>query len=174
MNSPLETGLFLPIRFYESLAEQDRYKHQSVGVSYIDENFVYVDCKTLAPFQLLFSQMAVNRTISWKVICEGTLEETTMPYNAEHWQEYVDIDLQLIWTSYLGNDDFTGMLSNGRHWIEITIEDADAYTRVYYSDKFVIMNCITSPYDIAEYRKTTPSDSDLRLIDATNLRIVNT
>lgn len=170
MNSTLESGLFLPIRFYGTLAEQDRYKTLSVGVGLLDENYIYADCKTLVPFQVVFSQVDVNISISWKLICVDSLEETSMPYTAACWEEYVDVDQQMIWTSYLGTDDFTGTVDNGKYYIVLTIKDAQGVDRVYYSDIFIIRNCSTT-YDVDDYRITTPSNDDKRLINTSDLRI---
>lgn len=172
MNSPLETGLFLPLRFYDTLAEQDRYKVQSEGMALLPENYVHVDCTTLAPFQIVFSQVANNTSIAFKLVCVDTGAETILPYDAAHWEEIIDTALQLIWTSYLGTDDFTGLIGNGKYYLVVSIEDAYPYTRTFYSDVFMISNCVAGAYDTLEYRKWTSSDNDLRLIDATNLRIL--
>lgn len=168
MNSPLESGLFLPIRFYNALTEQDRYKRSSQGTSLIDEVFIFADYKTLCPFQVVFQQSAVNTSISWKLICVDTEEEITMPYTAACWEEYTDGTY--LWTSYLGNDDFSSVVYNGLFYIELTIEDADSETYVLYSDLFVVRNGAAA-YDTENYRITSPSNADKRLIDATNLRI---
>jgi len=172
MNSDLESGLFLPIRFYATLAEQERYKRQMEGIALLPENYIHVDCKTLAPFQVVFQQMALNTSVSWKLVCADDTTEIDMPYNASHWEEFVKFDEQLIWTSYLGNDDFTGLISNGKYYVVLTIVDANNYTRVFYSDFFMVSNC-DEFYDTQNYRKFSPSNTDLRKINVANdLRII--
>jgi len=166
----LESGLFLPIRFYSSLDEQDRYKSHVEGVAFIDLNYVHVDCVALAPFQVVYDQMDVAQSIQLDAICVDTNTLTNLPYNIPQWEEYVDIDNQLVYTSYLGNGDFSGLLSNGMYYFKLTIVDAQPETRYFYSDIFVISNC-SSPDDTAEYRKWNQTESNLRSIDVSDLRI---
>lgn len=175
MNSPLETGLFLPIRFYESIQEQDRYKHQSEGVSYLPENYVYIDCKTLAPFQIAMFQIDDQFDLSWDwaLVCIDTEDEIIMPSGAApqaHWEAYHDTDKNMLYLSYLGDDDFFASLYSGRFYIRISVM-LDAVLTIYYSDIFIIANC-DSLYSSVEYRKYSSSDSDKRLSDVNELRII--
>lgn len=170
MNSPLEQGLFLPIRFYSSLTEQNRYKRISTGVSLVDETYVYVDCVSLAPFQIILDSFCDSGLfeVTFNLICTDTESVTTLPYNPEHWEWYVDSTNQRIYFSYLGNDDFTDLLYNGKYYIQLIVEDTCEQTDTYYSDVFVIKNCAV-PYDNNEYRITSANQNDKRLVDLDNL-----
>lgn len=168
MNSPIETGLFLPIRFYETLTEQNRYKKISEGVALIDEVYIYADCKHLLPFQIVFAQDDTTSTIEWKLICTDTGDEIDLPYNASSWETYLNNGYE--WDSYLGDDDFSGITFNGKFYFVVTITNSLAEVTNYYSDVFVIRNC-DSYYDDSNYRITSPSNNDKRLIDTTDLRI---
>lgn len=174
MNSPIESGLFLPVRFYKTLAEQDRYKRISTGVALVDEVYIYADCSTLLPFQLILDQYCEEGIVSAsiKLVCVDG-DEVTLPYNVSCWELWNDTTNQLSYLSYLGTDDFTGLIGNGKYYIEITVVDMCEYTTVNYSDLFVIRNC-ESTYDVAEYRITSPSQEDKRLINTTDLRITKT
>jgi len=171
MNSPLETGLFLPIRFYNTLAEQDRYKRMSEGVALLDEAFVYADCKSLCPFQIILKQYCeegVSDVIFDLVCYDGNI--TTLPYTPASWELWSDTTNQLSYFSYLGNDDFTGLIESGKYYIQLTVIDMCGYTNTYYSDYFVVRNCDIF-YDTDNYRLTSPSQDDKRLINVTDLRI---
>ena len=168
MNSPIETGLFLPIRFYETLAEQDRFKRISEGVALIDEVYIYADCRYLLPFQITFYQDDTTVTVEWKAICTDTGDEIVLPYDPNNWESYFNGTYE--WVSYLGTEDLTGQLSNGRFYIQVILTNSLSEIRNFYSDIFVIRNC-SDYYDENNYRLTTPNNNDRRLIDATNLRI---
>ena len=168
MNSPIETGLFLPIRFYETLTEQNRYKRISTGVALIDEIYIYADCKYLLPFQVVFFQDSTTSSIAWTLICSDTGEETILPYNASEWETYNNQDFE--WISYIGITDLSGLLSNGKFYIKLEITNILSEVKEFYSDEFVIRNC-SAYYDENNYRLTSPNKNDRRLIDTTNLRI---
>lgn len=168
MNSPIETGLFLPIRFYNTLAEQNRFKRISEGVSTIDEIYIYADCKYLLPFQIVFFQDEVTVSIDWKLICTDTEEETILPFNAANWETYFDGTYE--WVSYLGTEDLTGLVANGRYYFQVDITNSVTAVSSYYSDVFVIRNC-NSYYTDTNYRLTTPDNNNKRSIDITDLRI---
>jgi len=174
MNSPLESGLFLPVRFYKTLAEQDMYKRISAGVALIDEVYIYADCKTLIPFQIIlnnYCEEGINGIFLELVCIDGDeILLTASDQDFEYWNDTVN---QLSYYSYLGNADFTGQIGNGKYYIRLTVVDMCEYTNIYYSDYFVIRNCETS-YDIAEYRITSQNQSDKRLVDLTDLRITKT
>ena len=95
MNSPIETGLFLPIRFYASIAEQDRFKRTSEGVALPNEVYIFVDCKSLAPFQVIVpsisdqsgGELQLIGTDITLVCVDG--ERIALPYNATHWQSEI-------------------------------------------------------------------------------------
>lgn len=167
----LESGLLLPIRFYDTYEEQDRFKNQSVGVALTEQNYPYVDCKTLAPFQIVYAQMDYATSISWKLVCADTGAETSLTFTASEWQEYIDGDAQLVYTSYLGEGDFSSEAYNGLFYFEVTIVDAQAETRIFYSDLFMIDNCGETAYNVEEYRIWN-SQTDIRAIDANDLRII--
>jgi len=181
MNSPLETGLFLPLRFYNNLSEQDRYKRLSEGVALIDQAYIHADCVTLLPFQIILKQYCEEgvSTITNTLICTDG-DSTVLPYTAASWELWSDTTNQLTYLSYLGDSDFTGYVNNGKYYLEITVVDMCGYTNTYYSDYFVITNCgtiVTPPiiYDTVDYRITSPSDDDKRMIDIDNpndLRII--
>ena len=168
MNSPIETGLFLPIRFYETLTEQNRYKRISTGVALIDEIYIYADCKYLLPFQVVFFQDSTTSSIAWTLICSDTGEEIILPYNASEWETYNNQDFE--WISYIGITDLSGLLSNGKFYIKLKVTNILSEVKEFYSDEFVIRNC-SAYYDENNYRLTSPNQNDRRLIDTTNLRI---
>ena len=168
MNSPIETGLFLPIRFYETLTEQNRYKRISTGVALIDEIYIYADCKYLLPFQVVFFQDSTTSSISWTLICSDTGEETILPYNASEWETYNNQDFE--WISYIGITDLSGLLSNGKFYIKLEVTNILSEVKEFYSDEFVIRNC-SAYYDENNYRLTSPNQNDRRMIDTNNLRI---
>ena len=172
MNSNLETGLFLPIRFYNSSTEQDRYKSQSEGVALINQNFVHVDCASLAPFQIILNNYCEEGTdtIDVHIICTDSGESTDIGYDSDYWEYYTDYDNQRIYMSYLGTQDF-GSLGNGRYYLQITVVDKCEYTNIYTSDIFVISNC-SLPADLTEYRLYGADNIEKRAIDATYLRII--
>ena len=171
MNSPIETGLFLPIRFYESLGEQDRYKRISKGVALPDEVFVYVDCDTLAPFQVVIKDNEELESVDWSIICLDTEEETVLPYTAADWEYWAYVPEQRL--SYLGTTSLSGYVTNGRSYLELTVTTsylAETYINKYYSDIFVIKNC-SDFYETDDYRITSTSNIEKRAIDVTDLRI---
>lgn len=106
----LESGLLLPIRFYNKIEEQDRYKNQSKGVALTELNYPYVDCTKLAPFQIkpLFNDFAESVTV--EIVCADTGEKTNLPYDATKWDEQIDSD-SVYSLSYLGNSDFSKFTS---------------------------------------------------------------
>jgi hypothetical protein len=178
MNSQFETGLFLPLRFYHNLSEQDRYKRLSEGVALADQCYIHADCVTLCPFQIILKQYCEEgiATITNTLICiDGT--ETALSYTAASWELWSDTTNRLSYLSYLGDSDFTGQIGNGKYYIKLTIVDMCGYTNTYYSDIFIIRNCgsVVPTYDTVDYRITSPSDDDKRMIDTTNpndLRII--
>lgn len=170
MNS-LESGLFLPIRFYWNISEQDRYKRHSLGVSLTDLNYVHVDCTTLAPFQISYMQGVTALGVSIALVCANGDNIVALPYNSAHWHEYID-DEGMYFLSYLGDDDFSSYTDNGLKYLIVTIQTSSG-DRSWYSDLFMISNCETTPYGVEEFRSWVGSDStNLRAIDATDLRIV--
>jgi hypothetical protein len=175
MNSPLETGLFLPIRFYTSLEEQNRYKRTSTGVALVDETYIYVDCVALAPFQIILEQFCDTGIVSAVItlICTDNNAETALPYTESCWELWFDYTNRRTYLSYLGTDDFSAYTYNGRYYIKLDVVDMCEYTTTYYSDIFVIRNCAV-PYDLNEYRATSQNINDKRLIDTSNLRITKT
>lgn len=174
MNSPLETGLFLPIRFYDSSYEQDRYKSQSEGVAVLDINLIHVDCDSLAPFQIPinytgFISTPNNNQITWQLNCAGGDSQIELPYNAGCWQEYLDQTTLIFYTSYLGTDNFSGAVPNGRYYITLMIEDANNQLKIYWSDLFIVSNA-GSPYDVVEFLGDVQSASSNNiLIDPNNI-----
>jgi len=173
MNSPLESGLFLPVRFYNTLAEQDRYKRISQGVALVNEICVYGDCDTLLPFQIIldnYCEEGIVSAIITLVCADGVENELT--FDPTKWELWSNTTTYTTHLSYLGTDNFTGLVSNGRYYIELNVTDMCENTSTYYSDFFMIANC-DDLYDVDEYRITSPSQSDKRLtsIDPTDLRI---
>lgn len=169
MNSPIETGLFLPIRFYETLAEQDRFKRTSEGVALLNEVYVFVDCKSLAPFQLILPQFSLSLTVTWRIYCIDDTAPVELPYNDTDWEFYSDGYKH--WISYLGAGDLTGYVNNGKSYLEVTITDNDAVEHIQYSDFFIVNNC-GELYETTNFRLTSQSTNDKRTIDGTNLRII--
>lgn len=174
MNSPLESGLFLPLRFYTSIEEQNRYKPIATGVSLVDETYIYCDCKSLIPFQVIKSEFCDTGIydISIEAICIDTEEILSLPYNSANWEVYVDYTNHKTYVSYLGTGDFTGYLSSGKFYLRVVITDMCEYSETFISDIFVVRNC-DSLYETNDYRITSPSINDKRLIDinTTDLRI---
>ena len=141
--SGLETGLLLPIRFYRTLAEQDRYKNQSLGVALTELNYPYVDCTKLAPFQVnvsdSFTEIDFPMEYSLTAICVDTGERINLPINITHWSQLIYGDTYSL--SYFGTDDFTGLLSNALYYLEI-YADFEAWGVTYfYSDLFRTFGC---------------------------------
>lgn len=169
MNSPLESGLFLPIRFYESLDQQDRFKRISEGVSIPNEVYIFVDCKSLAPFQLILAQFSFSLTVTWRIYCIDESIPTELPFNASDWEFYYDNHKH--WISYLGTGDLTGYINNGKYYLEVMIRDFDNLDHYYYSDIFIVDNC-NELYETTNFRLTSQSTKDKRTIDGTNLRII--
>jgi len=169
----LESGLYLPIRFYHKLSEQDRLKRHSVGVALTELNYPYVDCSTLAPFQVSFSSGDVITGITLFAYCIGSTESVELSYSASDWQEFTSDD-GIYYLSYLGTSDFTGLLSNGLYYLELSLAFSDT-SLTFYSDLFMVGNCISEAYETSEYRVTDQrigiSTEFMRLIDTTDLRI---
>jgi hypothetical protein len=168
MNSPIETGLFLPIRFYDTLAEQNRFKRISEGVALIDEVYIYADCKLLLPFQIV-KIYSVSHTIRWYLICIDTEETVELDVDYDYWELYDNGTY--MWISYLGQQDLSAYTSNGMYYIQLEITDDESNISYYYSDIFVIRNC-SGYYPDDNYRITSPMQMDKRLIDTTDLRII--
>lgn len=165
----LESGLLLPIRFYWNISEQDRYKRHSQGVALTELNYLYVDCTKLAPFQISFMNDSTALGIEMDIVCANGTVVTPLPYDASKWHEYVADGMYYL--SYLGNDDFSGLTSNGLHYLVVTITTPIG-DRSWYSDLFMIANCSTTPYEDDNYRTWTGADrTSLRKVDATDLRI---
>lgn len=167
MNSPIETGLFLPIRFYETLAEQNRFKRIAEGVALIDEIYIYADCNLLLPFQIV-KQSSASHTIQWFLVCIDE-SESELLYTEAEWEFYDNGTY--TWISYLGQQNLNAYTTNGMFYIRLEVTDSDSNVSTYYSDVFLIRNC-DSYYDDTNYRLTSPSNSDKRLIDTTDLRII--
>jgi hypothetical protein len=168
MNSTIETGLFLPIRFYETLAEQDRFKRTSEGVALINEVYIFADCKTLCPFQIILPRYSATITQKWRIYCVNETMPAELPVNATEWEIYDDGTKH--WISYLGTCDLRGYTNNGKSYLEVEIIDSDTVSHFYYSDLFIINNC-DDLYETSNFRLTSPSVNDKRTIDGTNLRI---
>jgi len=169
--SELESGLLLPIRFYNALSEQDRYKNQSKGVSLTELNYPFVDCSKLAPFQLYTPSLDYSMSISiqFKAVCADTEQVITLPYDGTKWLEEAT-DNGNYW-SYLGNDDFSGLLNNGLFYLTVNIVFGDGNMLKFYSDLFMIGNCAEASYDTDEFR-LWGKGNDFRSIDLTDLRII--
>lgn len=166
----LESGLFLPIRFYQYMTEQDRYKPQSEGVALTELNYPYVDCKTLAPFQVKFNSLSTALGVTFTAYCAESHEAIDLAYNASHWHEYID-DNGNYYLSYLGTDDFSSDISNGLYYFKVSIQFSGE-TPYFYSDLVMIGNCGETPYDIDEFRLHIQNDDTaVRAIDTTDLRI---
>lgn len=167
----LESGLFLPIRFYLQKTEQDRYKAHSVGVSLLPECFPHIDCKSLAPFQLNYNSEVLSDLILFYAYCANTEQINSLLVDSAHWNEHISngTDYSL---SYMGTDDFTGELNNGLYYFVVVVAFPDEITATYYSDLVMVSNCGGDSYDIEEYRvHSHQSGSNFRAIDATDLRI---
>jgi len=175
MNSNLESGLFLPIRFYNSLWEQNRYKRLSVGVGLLDSVYIHVDCTHLAPFQVVLNNYCEEgvSSVTFNLICIDGTETISLPFNANYWELYSNYDTQTTTFSYLGEDDFSASTTNGKWYIELIVNDMCENTSTFYSDLFVIASCGVSETIFAteNYRVTSNNPNDKRLIDTTNLRI---
>ena len=168
----LESGLLLPIRFYNTLEEQDRYKNHALGVALNEKTYPYVDCASLAPFQITwetrdYTYYANNQLI---LICVDRGTETALPYNHLHWQEYVGTG-DTHYHSYMGTDDFSAFTFNGLFYLEFRCTFTPTMEfRIFYSDLFMIANCDETGYDIEDYRIWS-SGANYRSVDATDLRI---
>lgn len=167
----IETGLYLPIRFYLTSTEQDRYKRHSLGVALTELNYPYVDCASLAPFQLTYESAHYANLIEITAYCVGTNEPIVLPYNALHWEDYTGAD-DLHSLSYLGTDDFTGLLGNGTYYLYVKITRLIGAPIEYYSDLFMISNCTTDPYEVDTFRVYSDAPESIRAIDTNDLRIV--
>lgn len=139
----LESGLLLPIRFYNNKEEQDRYKNQSQGVALTELNYPYVDCAKLAPFQIILPQVELAVEFVLKAICANTGTTITLPFNAVHWQETVLNSIH--WVSYLGTDTFTSLSGNNLYYLELFLAFEDEGHLYYYSDLFMTLPCDSSP-----------------------------
>jgi len=163
----------LPVRFYNTLAEQDRYKRISKGVALVEEIYIYGDCKTLLPFQVILNNYCEEGIVSAVItmVCASG-DEFELPFNTSFWELWSNTTTQQTHLSYLGTDDFSGFFGNGTYYIKLDVIDMCENTSTYYSDFFVIANC-DSTYDVDEYRITSQSNSDKRLvnINTNDLRI---
>jgi len=173
MNSPLESGLFLPVRFYNTLAEQDRYKRISQGVALVNEILVYGDCDTLLPFQVIldnYCEEGIASAIITLVCADGVENELT--FDPTKWELWSNTTTLTTYISYLGTDSFSGLVSNGRYYIELNVTDMCENTSTYYSDFFMIANC-DALYDVGDYRIVSHATKEKRLtsVDPTDLRI---
>lgn len=167
----LESGLFLPIRFYNASTEQDRYKRHSTGVALTEYNYPYVDCVSLAPFQLSYTKDVGALTVEFNAYCADNNTQISLTFNAAEWQEYISSN-GTYYLSYLGEGDFTGELSNGTYYFGVAITFTDSERIEFYSDLFRVKNCDDTAYEIEEYRVHSPKVGELkRAIDATDLRI---
>ena len=167
----IETGLYLPIRFYLTSTEQDRYKRHSIGVALTELNYPYVDCTSLAPFQMTYESAHYANLIEITAYCSDTNEAIVLPYTAEHWEDYFGSD-DLHSLSYLGTDDFTGLLANGMYFLYVKITRLIGAPIEYYSDLFRIANCGDAPYETESFRIYSDAPESFRAIDANDLRIV--
>lgn len=157
----------MPLRFYPTLQEQDRFKTHVVGVSFIDLNYVHADCRALIPFQIAFVNAQLLENIEWSAVCVDTGDEISLVWNNAKWEQWYDTEKGQVYVSYLGSDDLDG-LGNGKYYLKVTFPDAYPI-RTFYSDEFIISNC-ASPADISEYRRWN-NDTDLRKINVNDLRI---
>lgn len=175
MNSNLESGLFLPIRFYNSIDEQNRYKRLSIGVGLVDSVYVHVDCTSLAPFQVVLNNYCEEgvASVTFDLICIDGTETISLPFTENFWEAYSDYDKQTTTLSYLGEDDFSAYTTNGKWYIHLIVNDMCENTSSFYSDLFVIASCYSNNpiFQNENYRITSSNSNDKRLIDATNLRI---
>ena len=165
----LESGLFLPIRFYDDLNQQDRFKNQSKDVKLIEINYPFVDCVSLAPFQVIRPFEYNTDSVVLTIICLSTGEETELPFHSGKWEEHIIGDY--IYLSYLGNDDFSGLLEKGIYYLRLDITDTQPVTYSKYSDLFSIANC-ANPDDLNEYRRWNDSNGLRKINSADDLRIV--
>lgn len=140
----IETGLYLPIRFYLTSSEQDRYKRHSLGVALTELNYPHVDCESLAPFQLVYEYEGYLSTVEINLICADSNEVIALPYNVGGevviWDDIITAD-GLHHLSFFGNAWFGGYTSNGRYYLEVKIILPVGDPVIYYSDIFVIANC---------------------------------
>lgn len=167
----IESQLILPIRFYNFLTEQDRYKRHSIGVALTELNYPYVDATTLAPFQILGNEVADDlMSITWAIVCADTGVETALTYSDDHWADNV-LDYAEHRTMYLGTQDLSAFTDNGLYYLKVVITYASGAV-TYYSDLFMINNAGDDPFEIDMFRSWSSSSADLRAIDTTDLRIV--
>lgn len=168
--SNLESGLFLPIRFYLKETEQDRYKRHSLGVALTELNYPYVDCKTLAPFQVSYDSPIYSELILFYAACADTGELTSLDVNSEHWKENIENGNEYS-LSYLGSDDFSGVLSNGMYYLIVVVSFSGEVTADFFSDMIMISNC-GAENDTDEFRiHSKQPGANFRAIDVTDLRI---
>jgi hypothetical protein len=169
MINELETNLYLPIRFYNTIAEQDRYKPHVIGVSFIDLNYPYADQTVLAPFQVILQYYcATIDSIELYIICTDTLESVTLDVHLEHWEVYVDTVNEITYLSYLGNDDFSGLIGKGLHHLQLGVTDDCSNDSNYYSDYFMVDD-LGGLAGIVEYRYL--QSGELRGVNVNDLRI---
>lgn len=135
----IETGLYLPIRFYQKLTEQDRYKRHALGVSLTELNYAYVDCQSLAPFQLVYDNEQFATSIGMDVICADSGERSVFAYNASLWDDVIVTDT-LHHLSYNAGGWYVG-LTNGKYYLEVTINIPGTSPIVFFSDLFMVGNC---------------------------------
>ncbi len=166
----IESGLILPIRFYANLTEQDRYKRHSIGSSIPEVCYPYVDCTTLAPFQIKGNAVADDlMTIAWSIVCADTGVETELVMNLDYWADNVlDYDEHRI--MYFGTQDVSTSTANGLHYLKVVVTYTSGAV-TYYSDLFMIGNCGESSLPIESFR-TWQAPDNLRSINVTDLRII--
>lgn len=164
----LDSGLYLPLRFTLERSEQDRYKRHSKGVALTELNYIYLDCRTLAPFQLTYPQTSNFVSADMRVVCADNESEVDIPYVSSSWD--VQISDGYSYLTYLA-DATVGGLSNGLFYIVVDIELSDGSFSMY-SDLFMISNCDSEPYESQNFRvHSLGSGNNFRAINATDLRI---
>ena len=165
----LESGLYLPIRFYQNLSEQDRNKRQSIGVALTELNYVYIDCATLAPFQLLYPDTSAFISANIDVICANSGTIVNIPYNGASWNDKAN-DFGSNTLTYSGDATLTG-LGNGLFYMAVNVVLASE-TQTLYSDLFMIKNCGETSYTTQDFRiHNQQAGNNFRAIDPTDLRI---
>jgi len=170
-NTQLEQGLFLPIRFYTSITEKEKYKPLSQGVAN-NYSYVYVDSNRLIPFQIYIPYLYVIETVNITLHCVETGETTSLGDVASKCVGTYEFEVGLDRGVLIYKGDARGLgLATGLHYIDVNLSSPNGDI-ILYSDDFMISEII--PLAQEDLRVHSPSPESFRLIDATNLRITNT
>lgn len=122
-SSLIEAGLFLPLRFYDSLDQQERFKPLSEGVSN-NYSYVYVDSLSLIPFQI----HTEGYKVSVHAICVDTGEEIDLPNIEAATNSEGGSGLQM--TIYHG--DATDVLEpNALYYLKIVFSESTVYSDIF-------------------------------------------